>query len=235
MDTLYTYVYTYTCTYERAVQWIVISFALHTKLWLTGCYRSHLRPLTVCKILDICVYIKEGSEGRGRCRKWCVSHLCVSSTGGVDEDRREGSGRHLIKTVAAHLRYSGFGSRRGLRLGKWSGWVWAWMEVCVYVCVWEFVLYHRWVERMCVGFSVCRYFLFFLCIGHFSCEPAFWLSHTHTKEKQSCSSRITVTRNEIQKLRGVFRAMLWSCGGQSDWRFSSVYQSDMTSQGQKMI
>lgn len=112
--------------------------ALHTKLWLTGCYRSHLRPLTVCKILDICVYIKEGSDGRQRggvCV--CQPSPCIERRWGGWGGPAEGSGRHLIKTVAARLRHLDFGSRRGLRPGKWSGWVWAWMEVlcvCVRIC-----------------------------------------------------------------------------------------------------
>lgn len=108
--------------------------ALSTKLWLTGCYRSHLRPLAVCKILDICVYIKEGTDGRLRWRKWCVKHLCVSSTAGMDGDgEREWSSPNKdrcsssvsvgFQLEAKEKEWVGVGMNGGL-----------WMSVCVRIC-----------------------------------------------------------------------------------------------------
>lgn len=138
--------------------------ALPTKLWLTGCYRSHLCPLTMCKILDICVHIKSGLMERG----YGGSGVSTSSVdrglaGWMRAVRR--SGHHLIKTLAAHLCQLDFCLRLPLRLRnlEWSG-----SEF-----VWNFVLYHTWVERMCGGFSACRY-LFLR--GPF---PAHWHAGIH--------------------------------------------------------
>lgn len=118
--------------------------ALTTELWLTGCYRSHLRPLTVCTVLlDICVYIKDGIEGRGDGGSGVSTECPRRGRGSAG-----GSGRHLIKAVAAHLRRFGF-RFGGLKEAK-CGRLWAWMDVCfskdlywatdgLSVCVWVWV------------------------------------------------------------------------------------------------
>lgn len=69
---------------------------------------SHLRPLTLCKILDICVYIKEGIDGRGDGGSG-VSAVSVYRVPAGWMRAVRGSGRHLIKTVAAHLRQADLG------------------------------------------------------------------------------------------------------------------------------
>ena len=77
----------------------------------------------------------------------------MSSTSGVDEDReREWSSPN--KDACSSSASVGF---RGLSLGrrKWSRWVGVGMNGA---CLCEkFVVDHRWVERMCVGFRLCRY------------------------------------------------------------------------------
>lgn len=57
----------------------------------------------MCKILDICVYIKEGIDGRGDGGS-SVSTVSVCRVPVGWWRTVRGSGRHLIKTVAAHLR-----------------------------------------------------------------------------------------------------------------------------------
>lgn len=55
--------------------------ALTTELWLTGCYRSHLRPLTVCtgSFGHLCLH-KRRDWGEGRRRKWCVDRVPTAWT-----------------------------------------------------------------------------------------------------------------------------------------------------------
>ncbi len=62
----------------------------------------------MCKILDICVYIKEGIDGRGDAGSGVSTAVVYRVPAGWMGTVR-GSGRHLIKTVAAHLRQSDFG------------------------------------------------------------------------------------------------------------------------------
>lgn len=127
----------YTHMYEPAVVDCDL-LALSTKLWLTGCYRSHLCPLAVCKILDICVYIKEGTDGRWRWRKRCVNQLCVLSITGVDENcEREWSSPN--KDVCSSSASVGFQleAKFETKVKEWVGVGMnggLWMCVCVRLC-----------------------------------------------------------------------------------------------------
>lgn len=155
-------------------------------LWLTGCYRSHLCPLAVCKTSDICVYIKEGTDGRQRWRKWCVKHLRVSSTTGVWEDR-EREWPSPNKDVCSSSASLGFQfeakfeaeEREWVGVGMNGG---LWMCACVRICTvpqmgWAYVC----------GFQ-CLGIVFFSTLA-VPCKPTHWLWNSYTltpiNEKQN--------------------------------------------------
>lgn len=108
-----------------------------TKLWLTGCYRSHLRPFPVCTILDICVYIKEGIDGKGDGGSG-VSTISVYQVPAAWMRTARGNGRHLIKTVAAHLRQLDFSLGLVWDKGNGAGGCgheWRSVDVCFGECI----------------------------------------------------------------------------------------------------
>lgn len=100
----------------------------------------------MCKILDICVYIKEGIDGRRDGGSGVSTMSACRVPAGWTRTAR-GSGRHLIKTVAAHLRhffffffvFFDFSSRLSFE-AKEMEWVGVgmngglWMCVCVRIC-----------------------------------------------------------------------------------------------------
>lgn len=164
--------------------------AFPTKHWLTGCYRSHLRPLTLCKILDICVYIKEGIDGGSGVS---TASVCRVPVGWMRTVR--GSGRHLIKTVAAHLRRLDFTS---LGWGNGTGgWVWAWMEDCGCVFVWEICSVPQMGWAYVCGFQrVCRCPFFYN--GHFTHANEYGVIH------------ISIHSDSMGKIRTLLLQLAWN-------------------------
>lgn len=175
-------------TYERAVQWTVISL-----LSPQGSdWQAAIEAICATR-RGICVYKKErteGGSGLSSISVWPVPLRWMKT---------RGSGHHLIKMLAAHLCHMDYSLRPCLRLRRRSGWIWAWMEVCGW-CLCKNLYSSTDGLSACVWVSV--------CVG----TVQLFLNEPHRCHKTS-NAASCITRNVRSRCKS---KQFCYCGSQSD-------------------